>query len=427
MKQYDQIKYAFNTGAIVSFKEDCLRKILIHSYKQVPYYSTVFNKIGIITGNEVDLAKFNDIPILTKEMIRKNRQEMIAKDNSKRRCYYISSGGTTGEPVTLIKDEHGDLWSNAAAQYYYKDIIGIDELSAKKIFIWGSERDIFYGTLGLKANILNWLNKSIFLNSFKMTMEDMAKYIQIINIYKPALIRGYAGSLFEIARYAKKNAIKIYHPEVIISAAEPLTKEIRDIVESIFGAKVYNFYGSREAGGLAGECRDGFLHTFPFNNYVEVLDNDNQPVGEGKRGRVIVTNIHNYSMPLIRYEIGDIAEVGPERCACGNGLPTLKDITGRSIDYFVREDGALVYGDYFTHLFYLKAWLRKFQVIQEDYKKITISVVLEDKLDENEKIEINEKIKLVMGQDCNITWKFVKEISRPESGKHIYTKTLIKR
>ena len=95
---------------------------------------------------------------------------------------------------------------------------------------------------------------------------------------------------------------------------------MRADIEEAFGTKVYNFYGSREVSNLAGECKKGLMHTFDFWNYLEVLDDNNQPVKEGEEGKVVVTNLVNYSMPLIRYEIGDLALRGPAQCTCGNNL-----------------------------------------------------------------------------------------------------------
>ena len=201
-----------------------------------------------------------------------------------------------------------------------------------------------------------------------MTEEDMESYIATVNSFKPDLIRGYAGSLHELCRYTKKRDLTIHKPKILVSAAETLSDEVRQIIEAVFGTKLYNFYGSREATTIAGECQLGLMHMFMFNNYVEILNNYNQPVKEGEEGKVIVTNLHNYSMPLIRYEIGDMATLGPEECRWGKPLSTLKRVTGRITDHLVKEDGTFISGLALTPTFNLKDWLKAFQIIQEDYK-----------------------------------------------------------
>jgi len=426
-KEYHEIKNINSKDKLLEFQEKYLTKLLLHAYENVPYYHRIFKEVGVINNGVVNLSKFNQIPILTKEIMRKHHKELISKDYTMRKWYYNSSGGSTGEPVRFIQDDVYAKWRNVAVHYWYKDILGVDEPGVKKIILWGSERDLFEGGMDWKTKIANWLNNTIFLNSFRMTEEDIERYIKIINAYKPDLIRGYAGSLYELCRYAERKNIAIYTPKVVVSSAETLRDEMREEIETVFGTKVYDYYGSRETNNLAGECKESLMHVLAFHNYVEILDINNNPVKEGEEGRVIVTNLHNYSMPFVRYEIGDMAVLGPKKCKCGNVLPTLKRITGRITDHFVKEDRTVIHGEYFTHLFYLKDWVKAFQVIQEDYKRIRLLVVCEGKINESEKRDIEDKIKLVMGKDCKIIWDFVDDIPKTKSGKYLYTKSLVHR
>jgi phenylacetate-CoA ligase len=202
---------------------------------------------------------------------------------------------------------------------------------------------------------------------------------------------------------------------------------MREQIEAVFATKVYNFYGATEVGSIAGECKEGLMHIFSFYNNVEILDNKDQPVNNGEEGRVIVTNLYNYLMPLIRYEIGDMALLGPKRCKCGNVLPTLENVTGRITDWFIKEDETTISPMFFMFLFmpkYRKRFLKKFQIIQEDYKKIRILIVTENSKEIPQK-EIDEKIKQMMGKDCKIIWEFVDEIPKTKSGKYIYIKSLV--
>ena len=424
-KQYFELQAVDTKDALLNFQHNHLTKLLSHSYHSVPYYGRIFEEIGLVNNGIVDISKFNDIPILSKEIIREFHEELISNEYTKRKWYYNSSGGSTGEPIKLIQDDLFSKWSYATNHYYYNDIIGIDLQKSKKILLWGSEKDIFEGGIGLKSKIINWLTDTVLLNSFRMTEEDMDDYIKIINSYKPDFIRGYAGSLYELCRYAEKKQMIIYKPKILVSAAETLRNEMRDKIEAVFETKLYDFYGSREVSNLAGKCTEGAMHVFMFWNYVEILDNNNQPVKEGEEGKVVVTNLHNYSMPLIRYEIGDMAVLGTEKCKCGNVLPTLNKVTGRITDHFIKKDGTIIHGEYFTHLFYLKDWVKAFQVIQEDYNIIKLLVVSEDNIAEPKKKDIDDKIKTVMGQDCKIIWNFVDEIPKTKSGKYLYTKSMV--
>lgn len=425
-KPYDEIRLIKNKDDLSTFQKKYLEKLLLHANFNVPYYNKIFDNVGIVRNGKVDISKFEEIPILTKKLMRKHYQELISNDYNTRKWYYNSSGGSTGEPTRFIQDNIYSKWGNAAIDYYYQDMLGIYVSDVKKIVLWGSERDLFKGGIGVKAKIINWLTNTTFLNSFRMTEEDMTRYINRINSYKPDLIRGYAGSLYELCKYSEKNNNEVYTPKILLAQAETVTDEMREKIENVFGTKLYNYYGSREVSCLAGECEKGLMHMFMFYNYIEILDDNDQPVKEGEEGRVIVTNLHNYSMPFIRYEIGDMAVLGPEKCACGNMLPTLKKVTGRITDHFVKEDGTIIHGEFFTHLFYLKDWVKAFQIIQEDYNKIRILVVqVGEAADENQKKDIENKIKVVMGENCKIHWDFVKDIPGTKSGKYLYTKSLV--
>jgi len=412
-----------NETTLLNFEMSQLQSLLLHARQNVPFYCK--RTKNIVKDRDSDFDEFRKIPLLIKRDIRRYGERLTSKDINTRKWFYNSSGGSTGEPVRFVQDETFDRWWIASKRIYYESIVGIDEFAVRKVMLWGSERDVFKGTIGLKGKVINWMANTNFLNSFRMSEEDMGRYVKIINSYKPDLIRAYAGSLYEICKFVEKKGMAIHEPKVIVSSAEKLRRQMREKIENVFGTKVFDFYGSREVNGIAGECNAGLLHIFMFNNYVEVLNEHNCPVREGEMGKIIVTTLHNYSMPLIRFEIGDTAILGPKRCKCGNPLPTLKDVTGRITDHFIREDKTIIHGEYFTHLFYLKDWVKAFHIIQEDYRKIRILVTLQGDVNETEKREIEKKIKLVMGKDCKIIWEFVEEIPPTQSGKHIYTKSLL--
>ena len=420
LDEYNLFKNIKNKDDLIKFQYSCLTKLLAHVGERVPYYQNLLKNFDIISDGIVNIANFQNIPLMTKEIIRSNQESLISTDYIHRKFYYNTSGGSTGEPVKLMQDQVYVKWGLAANFYYYKNILGIDWYNVKKINLWGSLQDILKNNSSINSMIHNWIYNQVFLNSFRMTEKDMEQYVRLINSYEPELIHGYAGSLHELSKFAGKNHLSIHSPHYIISAAETLRDEMRADIEEAFGTKVYNFYGSREVSNLAGECTKGLMHTFDFWNYLEILDENNQPVKEGEEGKVVVTNLFNYSMPLIRYEIGDLAIRGPDQCTCGNILPTLKTVTGRTSDPFILEDGTIIYGSFFNQLFFFKNWVRSFQIIQEDYKKIKIVVVLQNVINSGEQSTIEDNIRLVMGNDCAIIWEIVEEIPKTSSGKYLY-------
>ncbi len=429
IQEYQEISDILYKEALNDFISQKMTELFLHAYRKTRYYHKCFDQIGLIKDGEVILSNISKLPILTKEIIKKNHQDLKADDYQTRKWFYNSSGGSTGEPIRLIQDDNYSKWGAATNYYYFKNFLNIDEPTVKKVVLWGSERDLFKGSMGLKAKLQNWLLNIVFLNSFRMTEKDIGKYIRTINLFEPEIIRGYAGSLFELCKYAEQKNITLYRPKIVVSAAENLSEHMRNVIESNFQTKVYNFYGSREVSNIAGECNEGLLHSFQFWNYIEVVDKNDQPVNEGEEGRVIVTNLFNYSMPLIRYEIGDMAILGSEKCSCGHILPTLKKVTGRITDHFILKDGTTVPAEFFIHLLgvvcYKEGLFEKFQVIQEDYDKIRIKIVTRKGISSQFKNDIDTKIKVVMGPECEIIWDIVDDISKTESGKFLYTKSFL--
>jgi phenylacetate-CoA ligase len=401
-----------------------LKKLLFHIQANVPFYSDRLEVIGI-KDTHVRLNDFKGLPLITKPDIRNNLEELTSRDVKKRKSYYNTSGGATGEPISFIQDKLYKKWSMASVRYYYEKIIGIDEFAVKKALLWGSPRDLYASTIGLRAKMINWLTNTKFLNFFKISEQDMERYVKLINSYKPFLIRGYVTFLNELSNYVEKRGLPIHQPKVIVTTAEKLYNDVRKNIENVFGTKVYDYYGTREVNGVAGECDAGLLHVFAFNNYVEVLDNENNPVKEGETGKIVVTTLHNYSMPLIRYDIGDMAILGPKRCKCGNPLPTLKEVTGKSRDFFIKEDGSLFNGGFFMYLFRTRDWIKAFQVIQEDYHKIRVLIVLQDRINITERNEMDRRIKKAMGNNCRVIWEIVDEIPTTRGGKYLYIKSLL--
>lgn len=397
-----------------------LQSLLDYGSMQVPYYTNLTNSGQ--EGNS-DIANFT---VLTKPLIRENFDRLKSEEIASRNCFLNSSGGSTGQPISIMQDREFEEWREATELFYYRQFLGIDFGGLPQVILWGSTKDIQRQTKtkGVKAKLLKFIQPTTFLNSFKMTKEDLQQYVEIINQERPVLIKAYAGSLYQLAKFARNNNLSIHRPKLLYTSAETLRPFMRELIEDVFRCKVYDFYGSREVGAIAGECSRGKMHIFNFNNYVEVVDPDNNPVQLGEEGRILVTTLHNYAMPLIRYEIGDMAIPG-KPCQCGSQLPTLERITGRVKDHFITKEGTLVDGGYFTRQFYFRKWVDEFQVLQKDFDRIEIYYVSNGEPVKAEMADICTEIRLVMGEDCQIEWHQVEEVPRTPQGKLLYTRSLV--
>ena len=257
-----------------------------------------------------------------------------------------------------------------------------------------------------------------------MTPDRMREYLGLLNRFSTKLIIAYAQSIYELAQFAERENIFVSPQTAVMTSAGTLFPFMREKIEKTFQCKVFNRYGSREVGDIASECEahEG-LHVFPWGNYVEIVDEKGFPVPNGTEGNILVTNLSNFAMPLIRYFIGDRGTLSQsDHCSCGRQGQILEKISGRNVDVFKKRDGTLVDGEYFTHLLYFKNWVRKFQVVQKDYSHIVFRIIMTGAEYAPEELdEIKEKTRIVMGEDCITSIEFVDDIPLSASGKYRYT------
>jgi phenylacetate-CoA ligase len=409
---------ADNPGEITSA---LIVDLLSHCQRNVPYYREWMGKLGNSFAQD-PLAFISQLPILTKDIIRQNFDQLISADLGQRRWQYNTSGGSTGEPVRLIQDRQFAA-RTGAIQLLSFHWAG-REVGEPAVRVWGSERDILQGSMGVKMSLLNRLTNDTWLNAFRLTPASMRKFIDLLNANRPKLIIAYAQAIYELAQFAEQEQISVIPQKAILTSAGTLHPFMRQKIESIFECKIFNRYGSREVGDIACECRaHGGLHMFPRGCFVEVVDEDGHPLPRGVEGEILVTSLSNYAMPLIRYAIGDRGVLSPdETCACGRNGLIFQKISGRNVDTFKKADGTLIDGEFFTHLLYFRDGVKKFQVIQKDYKAILFKIVkTSSEWLPEERQEIIQKTRRLMGDDCTVSFEFVDQIPPTSSGKYRYT------
>lgn len=404
---------------IRKYQKEKLKKLLSHAYKNVPYYHRVLAESGVITkSGKINLKKFPNIPILTKEIIRREGKNLYSHDCKRRGYYKNSSGGSTGEPVEFLQDRNYSDW-NIANKLFYKISAGY-KIGEPELRLWGSERDLLEGKENWKIRVRNWLYNRHDFNSFSINDERMGSLVNNWNQIKPQWVESYVQSIYEFSQFLQERKFEVIAPRGILVSAGMLYPKMRKKIERVFGVKVYNRYGSREVGDMACSCGESDeLHLSPWNHYFEVLKTSR----EGN-GSVCVTTLNNYSMPLIRYQIGDVVILKKDsRCDCGLNTSMITKVVGRSVEMLLTTKGDKIDGEFFTHLFYFQPWVKKFIVEQKSLKRLEI------RYEENSEVaakksdlkELEKTIKKVMGRSCSVIWTKVARIKPLKSGKHLYT------
>jgi len=399
-----------------------MTSLLQHCYNHVPYYREKMKEKGVRDFRELDQVwPMEVLPILDKETLRKNQPSLVSDLLPKRGVSENTSGGSTGQPVRFLQDRAMQEYSRAI-NLWFNSWFGLVP-GSKEIRLWGSERDIFQGSIGFKNHMNNLVMRRRWLNAFRMGPENMKDFIARINGFKPDFIFAYAEAIYRLAQFIEKIGIEVHRPRCVITSAGVLFPFMREKIESIFHCPVYNYYGSREVGAIACECKEQKgLHVSSLTHHIEILRDDGTAATEGESGEIVITLMTNRSMPLVRYRIGDRGAIDRTRCRCGRSMFRLTSVNGRSSDMFVRKDGGLVHGEFFTHLLYHIPTLEQFQVIQESLDDIVFRLAINgSSLSLHQEEDIKHKVSLVMGYSVRVRFEYTNEIMPTASGKYRYT------
>jgi phenylacetate-CoA ligase len=240
--------------------------------------------------------------------------------------------------------------------------------------------------------------------------------------WQPRFVIGYASALHLFAKFLIERPYLRIRPHAVKSTAEVLTDNERPVIEKAFQCPIYNFYGSREVNNLAAECPAHMgLHINALTRFIEIVDEMGQPTEPGAPGRILVTDLVNYAMPFIRYEIEDLGCWGETPCRCGRSFPLLGKVLGRKSDFIVTPAGKLIHGEFFTHLFYDMPPVTAFQLIQESLNDIRLHVVLQPGAEASILEPLRARLRTALGDGVRFRIDRVNQIERLPSGKHRFT------
>jgi phenylacetate-CoA ligase len=395
-----------------------LAKILAHAARNVPYYREQFQRLGIEPGDIRSSRDFARLPILSKSTVQASLDRLISENRDKREGEPNASGGSTGKPVQFYQDRA--YWNYAQASLWSVESWWGIRPGDRTASVWGCDRDI--PEMGWRERLAEALAQTRYCNAFSLTEPRMEAFARMLMKWQPRYMTGYASAMEIFSRYV------LDHPEYRIrihaarATADVLSEERRAVIEKAFGCRVYNFYGSREVNNLAAECEhQNGLHVNALGRFIEVVDDAGNPVPPGIPGRLLLTDLTNYFMPFLRYEIEDIASWSATPCPCGRPSPLLARVWGRASDFIVTPTGKLIHSVFFTHLFYDMPQIALFQVNQTSLQNVSVLLVLRPGVSDYPKELLRRRFEEAFGPGVTFEIRVVPEIQRPASGKHRFT------
>ena len=393
-----------------------LLRLCAHAYKTVPYYHGLFDRGGI-TSSQINPGDWHKVPILKRTALQEH--EILSRSIPARhgRRSVVQTSGSTGQPVRVygtgwmnriweavtVRDHlwHGRDFSGSLAVIRYSSKLDESGEGAMADH-WGRSTAGLYQTgpsmmFSVHAGIdrqLNWLAK------------QQADYLLT-----------YPSNLSALLERSEERNMQFERLREVRTISEMVPPELRNVCREQWGVKLVDSYTSQETGYIALQCPDhDHYHIQSESVLVEVLNDEDEPCQPGEIGRVVLTSLHNYASPLIRYEIGDYAEVG-EPCPCGRGLPVLKRIVGRQRNMLVLPNGERRWPVTGSMAFDRVISFRQFQMIQHSLEEIEVKLVVPEPVSKEQESELTDIIHRSLGHPFNITFTYHDEIPRSAGGK----------
>lgn len=402
-----------------------LRHILDRAYRHIPYYKQSFDRAGVVPSDIRTDTDLLAVPVLEKRDLQANLDTLVDPDWPKDKLIFDKTGGSTGTPVHYYYSTERK-WSRQAAAVRHDRWTGY-EVGDNRAALWGAARDIPQEGWKQKLKAIMF-PKYLVLNTVEMTPEIMLDFNRQMKRYRPTVILAYANAMALFAAFLKSAGVPAYSPKAVISSAEMLRPEDRTLIENVFGAPVFDRLGCREVAMVASECdRHDGMHIMAEGIYVEIVRNGKH-VEPGETGELIITDMLNEPMPLIRYRLGDTATWQPGTCACGRSLPRITNLSGRVTDFLVGMDDRLCSGAALTALILsARPSLGQMQIIQEERGKILYRIGCgRDKTLAMEDFDyLREKTELYLGRGIGIDYEFVDSIPHEPSGKFVFSKSKV--
>lgn len=392
--------------------------LLRHARATVPYYR---RRLPPGTGEELTLEHWRALPILPRSDLQGMSRELTSEALPAEFGATAESktSGATGQPVTVRKSRlDAVIWEAMTARehlWHGRDLAGKLAVIRPMSGTLGAPPD---GTLlpdwGSPANLLFGTGSAAVLS----LSADVATQAEWLKRQRPDYLLTFPNNLMALIRHFRERGER---PPPLLAArtvSETVTPELRAACREFWNAAIQDSYSSQELGLIAIQCPEsGLYHVMAEAVLVEVLADDGRPCRPGEIGRLVVTSLHNYAMPLVRYEVRDYAEPGAP-CPCGRGLPTLTRIVGRSRNLLTLPDGRRRWPLVGYQAFREIAPVRQFQLVQHALHDIEVRLSVERELTRGEEERLAAVINQALGHPfaLRFAW-FSGELPRGAGGK----------
>lgn len=397
-KEYTNISANLTNGN--DDKRKRLEDMLNHVKSTVPFYQ-----------NNIQLSDIDDFPVVNKNIIKDDEENFISALSDKSTLIPVVTSGSTGTPFRVYHDKRKKNRNTADTIYFAK--LGGFKIGDKLIYlkIWAKEK--------LASPVQYWQQNMIPVDVIDMTDSQIASLIDILESKKDTFsFLGYVSAMENICKYLDRTNGKTVKTSVssIITMSESLTEYAQKKMQQYFSTNVYSRYSNLENGIIAqqvpGSGNRYLINTASY--FLEILNmSSDKPVKKGEAGRIVVTDLYNYAMPMVRYDTGDVGVISDETDEYGNLF--LERVEGRKLDLLYATDGRLIS----SYIVYKNMWkypeIDQYQLVQEGEKKYEFKISIKSNFLKEE--QLISEFKNFLGNDADFTVQYIDEIPLLSSGK----------
>lgn len=398
-----------------AYQEERLAALVAHAYRTVPYYRDVMDSLKLRPSDVAALEDLPKLPILSRDDVIAQRGRLVSDRANRRALRRATTSGTTGSPLAVYWDERVSVMNNACHQ----------RTRRWAGFAFGRRYATLMGRvvvpLKQKGPPFWRLNASwnqLLLSPVHLNAENLPHYVGALRETGVEALEAYPSSAYVLARYLESIG-ETLPLDVVFTSAEPLLDFEREIVETRFQCRVFDAYSQTERVMYCSECEKHVAHhVFQEYGVLELVDLEGHPVERGAMGHVVATGLHNYSMPLIRYAVGDTAALSlREECECGRTLPLLDGVSTKAEDIVVTPDGRMISPSVLTHVFKWVDAAAKSQILQHRPDELLIKLVRRPDYRDEHEAAIRRGLAGRIGSEVRIRFEYVDDIPLSGRGK----------
>jgi len=393
--------------------------MIAHAFDTSPFYRRKFSEAGIVPGDIRTRDDLDRVPTVTKEEIQEHRDEMISSQYPAEDLIADMTGGSTGSPMQFYYDRER-LDSRVGATLRHNRWAGW-RIGDRAAILWGAPQDTRVSGR-LRDRLRTWIqDRRLMLDASELNEASMARFARALIEYRPAILQAYSNTLGLFARFVSAEGIQGIRPRGIVCSAEVLTEENRRLIESTFGCPVFNRYGCREFAVVASECEaHAGMHINAENLLVESLADGRSCLDED--GELVITDLRNFAMPLIRYRIRDVGRIHSARCQCSRGLPLMSLSGGRVTDFLQATNGSKVSGVVIaTYVITGLPGIRQIQFVQTEAGSVTVNLVRGPQWSPSLLDELGTRVRRYLGDDIRLRIEYRDHIPPEKSGKYRFS------